>query len=253
MLHQNAIDITGRRFGRLTAIEPVARRHNALTWRCVCDCGGERTTTQAALNRGQTRSCGCLNSESHRTMEKGDRFGRLVVTHYVSRSRWALICDCGEPHVALASNLRKGGVRSCGCLRQEVRRTHGMSNTREYRTWSGMIERCSNPKRNGYEHYGGRGIKVCDRWHKFENFYADMCPAPAGLTLDRVDVNKGYEPGNCRWATWSTQRVNKRSSKVVALQTLTVEDLELLLAEKRKEAQRCALGRSTCAQIAHRK
>lgn len=96
-----------------------------------------------------------------------------------------------------------------------------------------MRDRCTNPRRNGYPHYGGRGITVCERWQKFENFYADMCPAPPGLTLDRIDVNRGYEPGNCRWADWSTQRVNKRSPGQVAIEQLTVAQLEALLAAKR--------------------
>ena len=98
-----------------------------------------------------------------------------------------------------------------------------------------MVERCSNPQRNGYQHYGGRGIGVCERWLKFENFYADVGPIPMGLTLDRINVNGGYEPGNVRFADWSMQRRNKRSSATVAVQALTVADLEFLLAVKKGE------------------
>jgi hypothetical protein len=83
-----------------------------------------------------------------------------------------------------------------------------------------MIERCENPKREKYKYYGGRGISVCDRWHKFENFYADMGDKPSPKhTIDRIDVNGNYEPSNCRWATWKEQAANKRKKELVTVES----------------------------------
>ena len=90
-------------------------------------------------------------------------------------------------------------------------RSHGMARTPEYAAWRGMKSRCLNPNRPNYADYGGRGIAVCDRWlESFENFLADMGPRPAGMSLDRIDVNGNYEPGNCRWLDATTQQYNKR-------------------------------------------
>lgn len=102
--------------------------------------------------------------------------------------------------------------------------THGMSRDKTYFCWQGMKNRCKNKNDVNYKNWGGRGIKICDEWMKFENFYRDMCDRPEGKTLDRIDNNKGYCKENCRWATPKEQLNNKRNNRLLTFngRTMTV-------------------------------
>lgn len=144
----------------------------------------------------------------------GKRYGRLVAIEQACTAKWRFQCDCGKETIALVSNVRRGKTRSCGCGRGKF--THGMSSAPEYAVWEGIIRRCDNPTSGNYQRYGGRGITVCDRWRSFENFFADMGIRPSDLhSIDRIDNDGNYEPGNCRWITRKEQQRNRRVNRVV--------------------------------------
>lgn len=151
--------------------------------------------------------------------EVGERYGRWTVTERrQSGRRVQCHCDCGATGSPFVHGLTDGTSTSCGCARRErfavQIRSHGRTDTPTYRSWCCMKQRCGNPKDPSYGDYGGRGISVCSRWvDSFENFLADMGERPPGRSLDRADNERGYEPGNCRWATRAEQNGNCRPRK----------------------------------------
>lgn len=156
----------------------------------------------------------------------GHRYGRFVVLAAAGRGkcgvrRWLCRCDCGTERVVFGNSLRSGVTQSCGCRRAENAAAkllvHGMTGTPEHNAWGSMLDRCRNPKNARYLRYGARGIVVCERWMLFENFLADMRLRPPGMSLDRIDNDGNYEPGNCRWATSKQQRRNTSTNRVVEI------------------------------------
>lgn len=155
----------------------------------------------------------------------GMRFGRLVAKNLVRRTPsgyvWRFSCDCGNTCESPYSAVNRGRTNSCGCLYKETRGKaqfkHGHAIIRKvtptYVSWQHMIRRTTSPNDKNWNDYGGRGIKVCERWKAYENFLADMGQKPAGLTLDRIDVDGNYEPANCRWSTRYEQVHNRRCSR----------------------------------------
>jgi hypothetical protein len=214
-----------------------------IAWLCQCACGQRTIVTGDCLRGGTTKSCGCLKREEARKRREkpkpqpGERFGRLTILAFLGTdSKHPSVrcqCDCGticEPHWG---NVKRGVSRSCGCLRveelNERATTHGASNTPEYHAWAGMLDRCRRHKNTAFKRYGGRGIRVCERWSRsFENFLADLGPRPTPTaSLDRIDPNGHYEPSNCRWETRQIQRVNQRRTKLFTFNghTGTLKDL----------------------------
>jgi hypothetical protein len=157
----------------------------------------------------------------------GIKFGRLLVVSGPEKLpgkdqiKWRCVCDCGNSTFSSGASLKKGTSKSCGCYMKERRTTHGFTTSGkrkpEYITWCNMRDRCNKPHAKGYERYGGRGIKVCNRWlEHFENFLSDMGLKPSPKhTLDRIDVNGNYCPENCKWSTTKEQASNRRNSHFV--------------------------------------
>ena len=153
----------------------------------------------------------------------GTRYGRwLVLADRVGFGPLFCRCDCGTERQVPLAYLRQGNNRSCGCLRQEnsralcqQKRTHGRTLTREYRIWVLMRDRCRTPTHRSFRYYGGKGVRVCDRWNRdFMAFFADMGPRPSPAhQLDRINGDGNYEPGNVRWATMLEQSRNKRNNR----------------------------------------
>lgn len=152
------------------------------------------------------------------------KMGTQRVSHAVFR------CECGKSLVLIVGNVKSNKTKSCGCWNAEVlgqcHIKHGQNKvgkrTAEYRTWCNIKDRCHRETSSCYERYGGKGIKVCEQWfNSFEAFFEYMGPRPAGCSIDRIDNSKGYEPGNCRWATWTEQQRNKTSNVLMTIDGVT--------------------------------
>lgn len=156
----------------------------------------------------------------------GKTFGRWTVIKRGGYSKdkrilWECRCNCGTEKLVVGYDLRHLKSKSCGCLKTDYFTIHGLSRTRVYGAWNKMKGRCEYNSNPSYKDYGGRGIKVCERWHSFENFFADMGHPPLELTLDRIDNNGDYEPDNCRWATRKVQQNNNRQNRKIKFNGMT--------------------------------
>lgn len=230
----NFIDITGKKFNRWKVLErmPNTDKGHAM-WLCRCDCGTEKVVSSESLRNGASKSCGCLLKESaHKRLVdlSGMRFGYLTVIKRTNNdnwngTQWLCRCVCGKITVVRGNSLKDKNkpILSCGC-KNPTSKTHGMTGTRIYNIFSEMLARCFKLKASGYKYYGGRGITVCNRWLKFENFRDDMLESynkhveefgEKQTTLDRIDSNGNYCKENCRWATWKEQGNNKRPRKLL--------------------------------------
>lgn len=162
----------------------------------------------------------------------GQKFGRWLVESRADVNAkgeiyWNCTCECGTRQMVRANTLTSGRSTSCGCLHREAVTSHGYTGTPTFKSWESMRQRCNNPKSPDYPRYGGRGIRVCERWQNdFAAFLADMGERPDGLTLDRKDVDGDYEPSNCHWATRSRQQRNRTVTELLTHdgQTMCLKD-----------------------------
>lgn len=171
----------------------------------------------------------------------GQRFGRLTVIDldYITdhgNSYWTCECDCGTMKSVARFHLLNGHATSCGCYKKERATIHGCYRSPVYRVWRGMIERCTNDNHIHYGSYGNRGINICDEWKDIKTFtgWALNNGYAKGLTLDRIDNDKGYSPDNCRWVDWYVQENNRSNNRHVVYgdETHTVAEWSRILNVK---------------------
>jgi hypothetical protein len=217
-------DLTNKRFGKLLVIEQApAAKNKSFRWFCKCDCGKELKVKATALIDGITKSCGCEYGKP----QKGLRFGRLEISDLVVENNQTFcicLCDCGNYTKERFSTLKRGDVKSCGCLGKEIHSkgnpVHGLYYTRLYKIYRGIMDRCFCKTSSHYSDWGGRGITVCDDWigkNGFIKFYnwAKSNGYSDDLSIDRIDNNGNYCPQNCRWATAEEQQNNTRRNLIL--------------------------------------
>jgi hypothetical protein len=243
--------IIGQRFDKLTVLEKEFKLFGhyprpVCVCKCSCVCGNITEVDVYSLLSKNTKSCGCNKHRSKTNDLTGRRFGRLTVLEISDKhikpsgqkcNMWKCKCDCGVIKTVWATSLSSGETLSCGCLRDEksieASTTHGLSKFEhaEYKTWLSMKSRCNNQNNNDYKNYGGRGIKVCDKWSGemgFKNFIDDMGKRPgSNYSLDRINVDGNYEPTNCKWSTKIEQNQNKRTSIIVIYNGTDINLMEL--------------------------
>jgi hypothetical protein len=219
-------DLSGMKFGRLTAIERCGTRHGYAEWLCQCDCGNTTIVTSGRLNSKGTKSCGCLMESylaSKRTDLTGKEFGFLTVIKPTGKRKkdyamyYLCRCSCGQEAVVSSNNLASGHTRSCGCLLR--RKTAKNRDIR--RIIEGIRQRCLNPKCPAYKDYGGRGITVCVELlggDAKDRLIEAIGPRPSpSHSIDRIDNNGNYDLSNIRWATRVEQSSNTRKSRILVI------------------------------------
>lgn len=241
----NFIDLTGQRFGRLTVIgraedKTYANKRYSVMWLCQCDCGKQVVKSSVLLRKGFSTSCGCDKGEKkigfHEDLA-GKRYGKLTVVSFIPPNQrenknrsWLCRCDCGNMTQVNVTHLKTGHTTSCGCAVVEhiasVNRKYEFVSKRLYAVYKSMMNRCYNLKAHEYKNYGGRGITVCEEWRGEYGYDAfskwalnssdyDINADRGQCTLDRIDIDKGYSPDNCRWITNKAQQNNKRTNRLL--------------------------------------
>lgn len=216
---------TGQRFGKWTLIEQVQVKgrdnRTRLKWECICLCGKKGIIDGYDLKKGKSTQCMHCFGKAPKNL-KGKIFKDWTVIEKAPRrwnkSYWICRCKCGiKRSVAQGSLLNGVSTRCFECYK--ISREHGPTSKKNrhplYNMWMSMIARCENPKNIGYKRYGGRGIKVCQRWKHLPNFAEDMGPRPPNFSIERINNDGNYEPSNCKWASKKEQANNTRRNRII--------------------------------------
>lgn len=244
LVPKNVKDLTGAVTGKLHVVSYAGHSRSGTLWNCRCECGNITKVRATRITQQKTKSCGC-DAKHDLT---GKTFGRLTVKSYSGNTKgeccWICMCECGTEVIIRAGGLRSGQTQSCGCLKKQRisettrkrKTTHGLSRTPLYRLWSQIKNRCYNNRHKKFHLYGGRGIVMCEQWRNDPKAFIDWVitnigQKPKQQSIDRIDSNKNYEPGNIRWADALKQNNNKRTNLVVKIdgQKKTVTEWAVVL------------------------
>jgi hypothetical protein len=233
------IDITGHKFGRLTAIKSIYVAGKP-KWICECECGGSIETTAGYLRSGNAKSCGCLKHKSWASEKKrdlsGEKFHSLTVIRATSHAEWGWLnwlckCDCGKEVVVAGYRLVQGKIQSCGCARGKAAKHNGCANGKSepiYQLWHHMKQRCYRKRNDNYATYGGRGITVCDEWRDNYPAFREWAIANGyrkGLQIDRIDNDGPYSPDNCQFTSPAKNTQKQPQVKLTPRRVLVIRRL----------------------------
>jgi len=212
----------GKTFGKWTVLNLIKTDKPGKQYECMCECGNIRIKAGTELRAGKGMQCRDCQYAKLYDPEKeiGRLYGKWRIIEYLGIHRklqqFKARCKCGFIGTHCAADLRAGKSKQCSTChnRENAQKNiqHGRHKDPVYAVWQSMIQRCINPKANFYSRYGGRGIKVCEKWLKFESFIEDMGERPEGMTIDRINNDGDYEPSNCRWVSHK-ENCNNRSNK----------------------------------------
>jgi hypothetical protein len=216
--------MVGKKFKKWTVLRQVDSGKSGRNFECKCECGTIKILPAWNItNPHRDKSCfKCYHSDRGNSCYKsivGSKRGKWTILKYAKKdsvSKLYCQCECGEKHWVQASKIRGNYSKQCEkCQFKEYSFSpvHGKTATPTYYIWASMRQRCNNPKNIKFKDYGGRGIKICDRWDKFENFLQDMGERPSeNVVLDRIDNDGNYEPSNCKWSERHESCNNRRNS-----------------------------------------
>ena len=220
-IYKSRQDMEGREFGKWKVLNYIKIDKPGKHYECMCECGTIKIIPGTTLRAGKSKQCTRCQYNNLYDIEKevGKYYGKWQIIRFVDKYKNTFKveseCRCGRRAIHFINDLRAKKTTQClHCHNKQAATKHGMHNTTIYYVWSSMKDRCNNPKSTAYKWYGGRGIKVCKRWGKFERFLEDMGERPKGMTIDRIDNDGDYCKENCRWISHQENCRNRKKRRL---------------------------------------